>query len=108
MPDDKSTAESLRSTRTYGQVRCMNPGCIARITPAPGATQAKCPKCGSEWRIFWVKPDFPRVKGPVWETSQRLASEQWAKIQEQEQPPAQPEEQKEQKPQKAGKKKEGK
>jgi len=83
MPDDKSTAESLRTTRTYGQVRCMNPGCIARITPAPGQTQAKCPKCGSEWRIFWVKPGFPRVKGPVWETSQRLANEQWAKIEEQ-------------------------
>lgn len=81
MPDDKlSTAESLRGTRTYGQVRCMNPGCISRITPDPGATKAKCPKCGSEWRIFWVKAGFPRVKGPVWETSQKLANEQWARI----------------------------
>ena len=76
MADDKSTAESLRATRTYGQVRCMNPSCEARITPAPGQTQAKCPKCGSEWRIFWVKAGFPRVKGPVWETSQKLANEQ--------------------------------
>ena len=47
------------------------------------AKKAKCPKCGSEWRIFWVKAGFPRVKGPVWETSQRLANEQWAKLQEQ-------------------------
>ena len=102
MPDDKSTAESLRSTRTYGQVRCMNPGCIARITPEPGATQSKCPKCGSEWRIFWVKAGFPRVKGPVWATSQRLANEQWAKIQEQEK------QKQEQEKQKQGKEKEEK
>jgi hypothetical protein len=45
-------------------------------------TDAKCPKCGSEWRIFWIKPGFPRVKGPVWETSERLAHEQWSKITE--------------------------
>jgi predicted RNA-binding Zn-ribbon protein involved in translation (DUF1610 family) len=83
MAEDKlSTAESLRSTRTYGQVRCMNPSCTSRITPEPGQTKTKCPKCGSEWRIFWVKPGFPRVKGPVWETSQKLANEQWAKISE--------------------------
>jgi hypothetical protein len=80
MADDKSTAESLRSTRTYGQVRCMNPSCAGRITPAPGQTQAKCPTCGSEWRIFWIKAGFPRVKGPVWETSQRLANEKLAQI----------------------------
>ena len=61
MIDDKSTAESLGSTRTYGQVRCMNPSCTSRITPQPGQTSAKCPKCGSEWRIFWVKAGFPRV-----------------------------------------------
>ncbi len=82
MADDKSTAESLRATRTYGQVRCMNPSCVSRITPAPGQTKAKCPKCGSEWRIFWIKPGFPRVKGPVWETSQKLANEQWEKFSE--------------------------
>jgi hypothetical protein len=60
----------------------MNPSCTSRITPAPGQTKAKCPKCGSEWRIFWIKPGFPRVKGPVWETSERLAHEQWSKITE--------------------------
>ena len=43
MAEDKSTAESLRSTRTYGQVRCMNPSCTARITPAPGQTKGKMP-----------------------------------------------------------------
>lgn len=81
MADDKlSTAESLRSTRSYGQVRCMNPTCQGRITPAPGQTKAKCPKCGSEWRIFWIKAGFPRVKGPVWETSTRLANERLAQL----------------------------
>ena len=81
MADDKSTAESLRATRTYGQVRCMNPTCIDRLTPAPGQTQAKCPVCGSEWRIFWIKAGFPRVKGPVWTTSERLAKEAFERIQ---------------------------
>ena len=83
MAEDKlSTAESLKSTRTYGQVRCMNPSCTSRITPAPGQTKAKCPICGSEWRIFWIKPGFPRVKGPVWETSQKLANEKLSQIPE--------------------------
>ncbi|MBI5441839.1 MAG: hypothetical protein HY900_11590 [Deltaproteobacteria bacterium] len=78
-----STAESLRATRTYGQVRCHNPSCIGRITPAPGASQARCERCGSEWRIFWVKAGFPRIRGPVWETNQRLANEQFARLSEQ-------------------------
>jgi hypothetical protein len=82
MADDKSTAESLGSTRTYGQVRCMNPSCTSRITPEPGQMTTKCPKCGSEWRIFWVKAGFPRVRGPVWQTSLRMANEQWAKVTE--------------------------
>jgi len=82
MIEEKSTAESLGSTRTYGQVRCMNPTCISRITPQPGQSTAKCPKCGSEWRIFWVKAGFPRVRGPVWETSLRMANAQWAKVSE--------------------------
>ncbi len=75
-----STSESLRATRTYGQVRCHNPSCTSRITPKPGTQQVTCSRCGSEWRIFWVKPGFPRIRGPVWETSQRLANEQMVKI----------------------------
>lgn len=81
MAEDKlSTAESLRGTRTYGQVRCHNPSCTGRITPAPGAKSAKCPRCGSEWRIFWIKAGFPRIRGPVWETSKKLADEQMSKL----------------------------
>ncbi len=81
MAEDKlSTAESLRATRTYGQVRCHNPSCTSRITPDPGSNSAKCSVCGSEWRIFWIKPGFPRIRGPVWETSQKLANEKMTKI----------------------------
>jgi len=78
----RSTAELLKDTRTYGQVRCHNPSCIARITPTPGASTVKCPQCGSEWRIFWVKPGFPRIRGPVWDTNLKLAQEIMTKITE--------------------------
>ncbi len=74
-----STAESLRSTRTYGQVRCHNPSCMGRLEPKPGEPTAKCPKCGSEWRIFWIKAGFPRIKGPVWDVNKRLADEEFAR-----------------------------
>lgn len=77
-----STAESLMSTRTYGQVRCHNPTCTSRITPAPGESKVKCPRCGSEWRIFWVKSGFPRIRGPVWEISKKLAADKMAKVEE--------------------------
>lgn len=74
-----STAESLRQTRTYGQVRCHNPSCMGRIEPPPGASQVKCPKCGMEWRIFWIKAGFPRIRGPVWDVDRKLAEEALAK-----------------------------
>jgi hypothetical protein len=80
MAEEKlSTAESLRATRTYGQVRCHNPSCTGRITPEPGQAEASCPTCGSAWRIFWVKAGFPRIRGPVWETNRRIADEQFAR-----------------------------
>jgi len=70
-----STAESLRKTRTYGQVRCHNPSCMGRLEPKRGENTVKCPRCGSEWRVAWVKDGFPRIRGPVWEVSQRMANE---------------------------------
>ncbi len=82
MVDEKerpSTAESLRSTRTYGQVRCHNPSCMGRITPPPGAKQVKCPQCGLEWRIYWIKAGFPRIRGPVWDVDVKIAEEVLAK-----------------------------
>ena len=44
-----STAESLRKTRTYGQVRCHNPSCMGRLKPKPGEPTVKCPVC--VWNI---------------------------------------------------------
>ena len=76
---DLSTAESLRQTRTYGKVRCHNPSCMGRIDPKPGEPTVKCPKCGMEWRIFWIKAGFPRIKGPVWDVNKRLADEEFAR-----------------------------
>ncbi len=68
-----SGAETLRQTRTYGKVRCHNPSCMGRLQPASGQKQVQCPECGMEYRIAWVRPDFPRIRGPVWETNRKLA-----------------------------------
>lgn len=68
-----SSAESLRKTRTYGKFRCHNPTCMGRLEPKPGEKQVKCPVCGSEFRVAWIKPDFPRIRGPVWEVNKKLA-----------------------------------
>ncbi len=78
MPEEKeglSTAEVLRKTRTYGQVRCHNPSCMGRLQPQPGVDRVKCPLCGMEFRVAWIKPDFPRIRGPVWDVNQRIAEE---------------------------------
>ena len=72
---DLSTAESLRKTRTYGQVRCHNPSCMGRLEPKPGDKTVKCLKCGMEYRVAWVKEGFPRIRGPVWDVDKKLADE---------------------------------
>ena len=76
-----SSAETLRKTRTFGKVRCHNPSCMKRIQPAPGAAHAKCPTCGLEYRLVWVRPDLPRIRGPVWDVNRRIAQETFAKKQ---------------------------
>lgn len=75
--DDKkvSSAEDLRKTRTYGKFRCHNPSCMGRIRPRAGEKQVKCPECGLEFRVAWIKPDFPRIRGPVWDVNRKLAEE---------------------------------
>lgn len=73
--EKKSTAEALRETRTYGKFRCHNPSCMGRLQPRAGERQVKCPECGMEFRVHWIRPDFPRIRGPVWETNRRLAEE---------------------------------
>ena len=74
-PKDQSTAESLRKTRTYGKFRCHNPSCMGRLQPEPGQDRVKCPECQMEFRVHWIRPDFPRIRGPVWEVNKRLAEE---------------------------------
>ncbi len=75
----QSAAESLRKTRTFGKVRCHNPSCMGRITAEPKATKCKCSACGLEYRVSWVRPDFPRIRGPVWDVNKRIAQEAVAK-----------------------------
>jgi len=74
-----SAAESLRKTRTFGKVRCHNPSCMERIVPEPGADHAKCPTCGMEYRLFWVNPSLPRIRGPVWDVNRKIAEEKMAR-----------------------------
>ncbi|MCP4665668.1 MAG: hypothetical protein GY849_04800 [Deltaproteobacteria bacterium] len=70
-----SGAESLRKTRTFGKVRCHNPTCMERLEPASGQDHVKCPTCGMEYRLVWVRPDLPRIRGPVWDVNRRIADE---------------------------------
>jgi predicted RNA-binding Zn-ribbon protein involved in translation (DUF1610 family) len=74
-----SASESLRADRTYGKVRCHNPSCMGRLEPAPDASQVSCPTCGMAYRLFWVRPDLPRIRGPVWDVNRKLASEMLAR-----------------------------
>ncbi len=74
-----SAAETLRKTRTFGKVRCHNPSCMERIQPPAGADHVKCPTCGMEYRLFWVRPDLPRIRGPVWDVNRRIAEETFAR-----------------------------
>jgi hypothetical protein len=77
--DKLSAAESLRAKRTFGKVRCHNPSCMGRLEPSAGDQQIKCPTCGMEYRLFWVSPTLPRIRGPVWETNRKLAADVLAK-----------------------------
>ena len=74
-----SASESLRKTRTFGKVRCHNPSCMGRLEPAPGSQQISCPTCGMTYRLFWVTPQLPRIRGPVWEVNRKLAEDTLAK-----------------------------
>ncbi len=70
-----SAAESLRKTRSFGKVRCHNPSCMERMQPSYGDERVACSTCGMEYRIYWLGPDLPRIRGPVWETNRKLAAE---------------------------------
>ena len=72
----ETTSEITARGRSSGLVRCMN--CMERIAPPQGAKTYECPHCGFEWRITWLWPDFPRIRGPVWEVNRRLTVEAMA------------------------------
>ena len=73
--ENVSAAESLSKTRTFGKVRCHNPSCMERLEPSPGADHIKCATCGMEYRIYWVRADLPRIRGPVWEVNRKIAAD---------------------------------
>lgn len=76
---DLTGAERLTKTRTYGKFRCHNPSCMGRISVESKAKQCKCSVCGLEYRVSWIRPDFPRIRGPVWDVNKRIAQEAVAK-----------------------------
>lgn len=49
----------------WGEVRCLN--CFERVRVPPMAEKIICPSCGWEWRISWVNPKLPKVRGPMWD-----------------------------------------
>lgn len=71
--EKESASESLVKGRSIGAFRCLQ--CFERISPPPAAKAYQCPHCGFEWRIFWISPDIPRIRGPVWEVNRRLSNE---------------------------------
>jgi hypothetical protein len=48
---------------------------MGRLQPKSGANHVKCPVCGMEYRVGWVKSGFPRIRGPVWDVNKKLAEE---------------------------------
>ena len=48
---------------------------MERLEPKKGDKTIKCPTCGMEFRVAWVKDGFPRIRGPVWEVNKRIAAE---------------------------------
>ena len=78
---NETTMHSLIKTRSMGSVRCLQ--CYERISFPAKAETAACPNCGFEWRLSWHMGDnFPRIRGPVWETNNRLIAESEKKAQE--------------------------
>ena len=75
----QTSSETVAKGRTYGAFRCLN--CFERISPPEAAKTYKCPHCSYEWRVSWPLPDFPRIRGPVWDVNRRLAEEVTAKPQ---------------------------
>lgn len=71
--EKETTMEATAKGRTIGALRCLN--CYARIVPKVGDKTLKCPNCQFEWRLYWIDPDLPRIRGPVWDVNRRMAEE---------------------------------
>jgi len=41
------------------EIQIHNPTCMERLEPKKGEKTIKCPTCGMEYRIAWVKDGFP-------------------------------------------------
>jgi hypothetical protein len=48
---------------------------MGRLQPEAGQKKVKCPECGMEFRVHWIRADFPRIRGPVWDVNRKLAEE---------------------------------
>ena len=40
-----------------------------------GEKRVKCPECSMEFRVHWINPQLPRIRGPVWEVNRKIAEE---------------------------------
>jgi len=67
-----SASETLTKTRSFGKIRCHNPSCMKRMEPTPGSKEITCPTCGMAYRIYWLGPNLPRIRGPVWDVNRKL------------------------------------
>ena len=54
---------SKEEAREKPVVRCK--ACITRFEVPLEAEKAKCPECGTEWRISWPEPGTPYIRGAV-------------------------------------------
>jgi len=75
-----SASGGLAKTRSFGKVRCHNPSCMGRLEPKSGDKTIKCAVCGMEYRLHWVNPSLPRIRGPVWDVNRKIAEEKLAAV----------------------------
>lgn len=50
--------------RPERSTRCSN--CQERISIPLKATEVTCPFCDMPYRISWITPDQPRIRGAIW------------------------------------------
>jgi hypothetical protein len=68
--NESSSTQKRAKHRTTGAFRCLS--CFKHLSPPKEATLYTCPKCDYEWRVAWFTPEEPRIRGPVWESYEKL------------------------------------